>query len=1710
MAEVSQSTKYVKLDDGVSFSLVRTNPKLTTNTKLMYNGKKMYMESYASDPLMNTLGYKNVYVKPNSTYNKDIASFLKGSGSRAYDVYQNFSNVAISGSYDNQFETLYWCGAEYINSSFYSEEIGFVAPLYLREKLPNYFLIFRLDTPSNYNLNVDEEGKPLDSTFDFKTDILDKAVLIKTFDLREGSVLGKYIHNYIDQEAFEFDKSMYVNFSNGEVTYYGINKTDGILEKKVENFENELLKNDSPIITDDKWFTEGFERNGLIFPYIMNIEYLFNDDNFKHEDGESYDFARYIGVYCNNIEFGEFTNLDELTASEYTQNNVMYYFEDNKNVLHRYINNEDGLKIDGKEANLFDVNLISGFEKERVTGYAEPLDIYEGYINRAQYGFEILKPLEPGDWIGLLYDGKVECYFADNKNRNGEEKYDMLIGEYSDFRFSVSGKSTVNDIADALVKSINRNKDSMFEAKCSDNIVVIYVKREGTKYNGSEEGGAKMLIETSLLYNRKISLPISDNIKYINGNDYPIENISTSDKVTPAANFSEDGTIINYEKSSFGDYYIDYFCGACDVEINSETDVYKNVFKIYTEECIFFDTNRYLKTNNGDGRKINTNMIYINLDGKIDPNYRLVIVDDAPIDKKGDIGYDVSVSSTYQVEIMDKFKPNHGVLSWFPVKDFDFDVNYTSYGQYSAFVDECNKLSKKITYQQEWNIKDTKDSNSTSTQEDVMKGIKETPIAPFVDEYGNPLESEYDYYLEQIHPDLCLLSKTAPYILKWGYYDEQKDSCENPYRLNVSKVFGVSNLSANPYLRKCSVKDYTHSMPYYMTLDTIESYKDYQYIVSDEIYSIHNNKDKKSQYAIELEDYSFGTFFDCVYYWIDVFKRTDVDMFSHFFSGKKYGKRFDRKYSRLLGGDKFHNPSTLFRGVKFEAVRQYNGIEKRSSEYNDYKFSFVYIPVMIDSVIFNSTVHFIKNDTFKFIVGIVFVNTMLGTYDHNIFNGYVDYFNKGYVYAACNDIIRPEVLTDCSFNLEVKYNKDIVDINKKPNLKYEEIYSSFWKEHNDVGAEENKFYMWIESDNTTVIVTKERYPNNFTKNIDTIIGRFSDNKFGSDIGSDEGIENIKKTNEKYTLLESGDGYFTALCGKYYDEFDVTIYRKKSFQYFGDIICEMNSQELPFKNVVLNDVCNIEWDYYNENSFGGYSLDVSNLHVTSESLQNILINMGDENSVISIKFYNVDGPNGENSINDGKEVEFKNGKDGVNIKVDIYGGNIIIETPNENDTILEVEGVNGESIENLRFDITIKNTFDENYDSLAFKNYFSVFNQLSMYNILNSINDDYNVKYYSTVEDNKYKIRVVEPDSIEVKDIYEVIPVKTIQHNKSDVGSVEIKEKMDKDKIGIKVINRYSGFYNPIFNDILYYGDYTYTKSYEKIKTVEKFELPYSNTNIDYNYSDAYGDFGVIKNMYYHKTNISQSDKILSSEKPVYPAINEYALDYRDYNIFSSSWDDGYFISQDDLNTRSICSGIGSMKEGLCMFGSKYLNLPDSIFIDTFDGVKIWDERQILDIRDNTDVEVMYKEINGRSVRYHLFIEKRLKRYLRDSLYEVFVKYINKNYSFGDKDTIKDDIEEYIDKNLLKLYKVDRVYMYIKSDRMRINDKKIENEYIRYLNKDNNFKIKSGFPVISVEDGVLKDSKFIMGKTSEFDRTITYNLKPGFKESFGFSVSFKRK
>ena len=300
---------YVRLDDDVSFQLVRTNPKLTTNTKLMYDGEKLYMEAYEAAPLLSTLRYKHRNVWKTGLFNRDIRNFLIDTNTTATMIGQTVEDTIVLDNFDDQYENMYWCGVESINSDFYPQEMGCIAPLYIRKKRPNYFVIFRIDTPANTNTAKE------DYDYNFYEDVMNRAKIVKTFDLREDTPIGQYIKRYVEQRNFKYDQSIYVNFGSHEIYYYGIDTVTGVLTQKVENFEDQLLKNDNTIIKADTWITEGFERNNLIFPYIMNIEFLFDD-----KETDEFKFARYFGMYCNDIDLYDVnvTSLDVNNVDKYT------------------------------------------------------------------------------------------------------------------------------------------------------------------------------------------------------------------------------------------------------------------------------------------------------------------------------------------------------------------------------------------------------------------------------------------------------------------------------------------------------------------------------------------------------------------------------------------------------------------------------------------------------------------------------------------------------------------------------------------------------------------------------------------------------------------------------------------------------------------------------------------------------------------------------------------------------------------------------------------------------------------------------------------------------------------------------------------------------------------------------------------------------------------------------------------------------------------------------------------------------------------------------------------------------------------------------------------------------------------------------------------------------------------------------------------------
>ena len=123
-----------KLFDKASYSIVRTNPKLTGNVKLVSNGLDLYLESFSANTELSSSTFKAFKISGEDTYYRDVWKFFQGGRfppKLAYEVFQEFQDVSVLSQYQNQFEMFYSAGTRSIASNAYSEELGMLAPLWL-------------------------------------------------------------------------------------------------------------------------------------------------------------------------------------------------------------------------------------------------------------------------------------------------------------------------------------------------------------------------------------------------------------------------------------------------------------------------------------------------------------------------------------------------------------------------------------------------------------------------------------------------------------------------------------------------------------------------------------------------------------------------------------------------------------------------------------------------------------------------------------------------------------------------------------------------------------------------------------------------------------------------------------------------------------------------------------------------------------------------------------------------------------------------------------------------------------------------------------------------------------------------------------------------------------------------------------------------------------------------------------------------------------------------------------------------------------------------------------------------------------------------------------------------------------------------------------------------------------------------------------------
>ena len=293
------------LSDDSSFQLVRTNPKLTGNVKLTINeAGKMWLDSINANLELAKDDYSRFPIDPDHSLAANIYRFFKNGETPneiIFGLSEKVDTSKTSKDLKDQFDfSNYFSGIKYFPSNKYEERLSYFAPLYLKKQLPRYFVVLKIKDPLNYTSDISKQNYEAgESRVQYLLDLFKNASIIKTFDLGEDTVPGKFIRNYINASNFPVSP-LTVSFEESEyTTWNGIVINAGTLGNRGELLYSQYSES-TPLKAFEETITKGYERNGVIFPNILNLEFIFND-----ESSENYEINRYLGIYVNAIELSE-------------------------------------------------------------------------------------------------------------------------------------------------------------------------------------------------------------------------------------------------------------------------------------------------------------------------------------------------------------------------------------------------------------------------------------------------------------------------------------------------------------------------------------------------------------------------------------------------------------------------------------------------------------------------------------------------------------------------------------------------------------------------------------------------------------------------------------------------------------------------------------------------------------------------------------------------------------------------------------------------------------------------------------------------------------------------------------------------------------------------------------------------------------------------------------------------------------------------------------------------------------------------------------------------------------------------------------------------------------------------------------------------------------------------------------------------------------
>lgn len=420
-----------------SFGVLRANPRISGNVKITVDSRKdLWLNSIDSNPKMSNSIFKGFSISPDGSYDKDLYRFFENGTTPSQFV---FGMVGEDDPVQNQVSDLssmynffYSSGISPLISDKYSEDFSYLAPLWMGEDIPDYFVIFKVNDPIDYpylvpvtslelgktykilqdpSVNVNDPsylpykvsvgtkiysdgeifnsnvykfsviqgqgsvilldplynmGSVEDTAGHFYDKILPKATVVSTFDLRESSKIGKYLRNIKSNSGYT-ENLIDARFEERQLTTFnGVNYSVGIFDKKGDFLIDYYQETDTQIGFEEK-ITNGFKNNGIISYKLLNLEFLFNDN-----DSKNYTINRYFGLYVNAADISTFrldgnafynNNGESGNTPIPERNNKGYYYDENQYLQY----NKDGVRL------FIDPDNISG-----VIPNSENVNITEG------------------------------------------------------------------------------------------------------------------------------------------------------------------------------------------------------------------------------------------------------------------------------------------------------------------------------------------------------------------------------------------------------------------------------------------------------------------------------------------------------------------------------------------------------------------------------------------------------------------------------------------------------------------------------------------------------------------------------------------------------------------------------------------------------------------------------------------------------------------------------------------------------------------------------------------------------------------------------------------------------------------------------------------------------------------------------------------------------------------------------------------------------------------------------------------------------------------------------------------------------------------------------------------------------------------------------------------------------------------------------------